>query len=447
MAKFFKKDDETFLEYKQRVVDDISPSFCAAKWYNATISLHEGTTSSCHHPKSHIIPKNELINNPSALHNTNFKKEKRKEMLNGVRPKECEYCWKIEDNHINNISDRVYKTSIYEEKEIKKIIDVYGWNKNSILKTLEISFDSNCNFACSYCNPTFSTLWQSDIIKNGVYEITNEYDNNTKFKFGNSTIDDEYINAFWLWWDSELKNTLTELRITGGEPTLSKHFWNLIDWWKINQPKIDFAVNSNLGQNTKITNKLIDATHYFDHFTLYTSNESFGKHSEYIRDGLNWNLWWNNLNDFFKNGKTFGISMMMTINALSLFSLLEFMNKMMELKNKYNRISPGCSFNILRHPNFQSVLVLDSDIRFKIADEIENWVEKNWCGGKNYFMEWEKNDMLRLSNYLKENDLENKYGINISECRTNFKNFYTQYDIRRNKNFIETFPMISHMMQ
>ena len=84
MAIFYKKEEETFLDYKKRVIDKISPSFCAAKWYNATIWLNEGKTSSCHHPNNHIIPKEELIENPSGLHNTHFKKQKRKEMLDEI---------------------------------------------------------------------------------------------------------------------------------------------------------------------------------------------------------------------------------------------------------------------------------------------------------------------------------------------------------------------------
>ena len=333
MAVFHKKKNESFLDYKKRINDRISPSFCAAKWYNATIWLNEGKTASCHHPKQHDIPKEEILLNPSALHNTSFKKEKRKEMLEGTRPSECEYCWRVEDGSVTNVSDRVYKTAIYTEFEIAECKSKFGWNKNVPLKTLEISFDSNCNFACSYCSPTYSTTWQKDIRNNGFYKISEDHDNNSMLKFGESEIEDIYSESFWKWWESELQYSLKELRITGGEPTASKHFWKLVDWWKLNKPNIEFAVNSNLG-NSKLTNKLIDVSHEFNNFILYTSNESVGTHAEYIRDGLVWDTWLTNLENFIKNGKTYSISMMMTINALSLFSLLKFMDLILELKIK-----------------------------------------------------------------------------------------------------------------
>ena len=45
-------------------------------------------------------------------------------MQKGSRPKECEYCWKIEDMGKDAdgnvpVSDRVYKTVIYEDRDLE----------------------------------------------------------------------------------------------------------------------------------------------------------------------------------------------------------------------------------------------------------------------------------------------------------------------------------------
>ena len=52
--------NETDHEYKARVIDPKSASFCAAKWYNATIWLGSGMTTSCHHPLPHKIDVEEV---------------------------------------------------------------------------------------------------------------------------------------------------------------------------------------------------------------------------------------------------------------------------------------------------------------------------------------------------------------------------------------------------
>ena len=80
----------------------------------------------------------------------------------GERPSGCEYCWIIEDIGRDSISDRVYKSKIYTDNELD-VAYQSDPNQDVNLRTLEIAFDRTCNFACSYCNASFSTTWQKDI--------------------------------------------------------------------------------------------------------------------------------------------------------------------------------------------------------------------------------------------------------------------------------------------
>src|SRR6056300_1522010 len=131
------------LEYKKQILDTKSASFCGAKWYNATIWLGSGMTTSCHHPLPHKIDLEEIKNNPSAIHNTRQKKEQRRQMQAGERPAGCEYCWKIEDVGRDNISDKVYKSKKFKNEDLDKAYK-NDCNDNVNLKTLEIAFDRTC---------------------------------------------------------------------------------------------------------------------------------------------------------------------------------------------------------------------------------------------------------------------------------------------------------------
>ena len=115
------------LDFKRQVLDTKSSSFCAAKWYNATIWLGSGRTTSCHHPLPHAIDADDIKHNPKALHNTQKKKMEREQMQQGERPGGCEYCWKIEDIGRDNISDRVYKSKIYPIEELNRTLSVPGY--------------------------------------------------------------------------------------------------------------------------------------------------------------------------------------------------------------------------------------------------------------------------------------------------------------------------------
>ena len=440
-----KKKNESYQQWRDRTIDKISPSFCGAKWYNATIWLNSGSTASCHHPPAHKIPLEEVLKNPKAIHNTSYKKMVRKQMLDGERPKECEYCWKVEDLGKEYVSDRTYKSVIYKEEELQLAKTKFGYKDDVPLKTLEIAFDANCNFACSYCNASFSTQWQNDIKKNGSYQnlVSDgarafQQDGSWAMKYGKKNEGNPYIDAFFKWWDMELKDTLEELRVTGGEATMSQDFWRLIDWWK-NNPECDvrFSVNSNLGAKPELMKRLVDATHSFKNFDLYTSNESYGAQAEYIRDGLEWETWLKNIHMFLQEGNVREFHMMMTINALCLFSLPEFMDEMVKLKEQYGKHFPTMSFNILRFPSFQSIVTLPIEIRNERADALEKWIEDNHKNPLVHDMEID--GIKRLIEYTRVIKTGHAYTSSEITRHRDFKTFYIQYDQRRNKNFLETF--------
>lgn len=83
------------LEETKKKLNDVGCGMCLAKWTQVTIHLQNGHTHSCHHPKTHKIKLSELKDNPSALHNTLYKKKQRRKMLSGERPEECDYCWNV----------------------------------------------------------------------------------------------------------------------------------------------------------------------------------------------------------------------------------------------------------------------------------------------------------------------------------------------------------------
>ena len=437
-----KINNETDLEYKRRVIDIKSESFCAAKWYNATIWLGSGQTTSCHHPLPHQIDVEAIKINPSAIHNTPQKKEQRRQMQVGERPAGCDYCWKIEDMSTDAVSDRVYKTVIYNDKDLD-----YAYNlpasEDVNLQTLEIAFDRTCQFACSYCNPAFSTSWVRDIHQNGAYtnlvsdgrnHFTHEHSSSQLFKLNEVN---PYVEAFFKWWETDLHKTLKELRITGGEPLMSDNTWRLIDWFKAHkgESKTRLAINSNLGFKRDILERLLDSTQGIE-LDIYTSNESMGKHAEYIRDGLDWKQWVGNLVFLLESKKVRGIHVMGTINALCLSSLSEFLWNMMKLKEKYGREALSFTLNILRFPSFQSPLILPIELRTKYSNELAEFLFNNKENA--VLHEHEREHIKRLIDYLKQ---DTQVDANLLH---DFKNFYQQYDQRRDKDFKYTFTQLTN---
>src|SRR6056300_205976 len=92
-------------------LNNIGQGMCAMKWLHETLYLHTGDNHSCYHPRPQHISVSEIKENPSALHNTKWKKQQRKTMLEGGRPDECYYCWNIEDLEGEHLSDRMFHSS------------------------------------------------------------------------------------------------------------------------------------------------------------------------------------------------------------------------------------------------------------------------------------------------------------------------------------------------
>jgi hypothetical protein len=83
-------------------------------------------------------------------------------------------------------------------------------------------------------------------------------------------------------------------------------------------------------------------------------------------------------------------------------------------------------------------MILPQNIRNTYASNLNDWLLRNKNGGLLHDMEI--NHVIRLIDYLQTD----KNTIGSEEERITlskeFKKFYTQYDQRRNKNFVETFP-------
>ena len=431
------------LDFKHTVLDPLSASFCAAKWYNATIWLGSGQTTSCHHPPAHLIDKDQVQINPRLLHNTSQKKADRRRMINGERPPGCEYCWKIEDMGRDAVSDRVYKSKIYP---IEALHEAYQTpvEHDVNLRTLEIAFDRTCQFACSYCNPAFSSTWVNDIRKHGPYvalvsdgrnHFTHTHDSAQLYKLNETN---PYVEAFFAWWESDLHRTLQELRITGGEPLMSGYTWKLIDWFASNKGRSQtrLAINSNLGTQVDI-DRLLASTQDMA-IDIYTSNEAIGLQAEYIRDGLVWSDWMHNVNRLLSSGQFRGIHVMCTINALCLDSLDQLLDCIVKWKLTYGRDAISFTLNILRFPSFQSPLVLPDDIRTRYKNQLADFMVRH--KGYSYLHEHEWNHVQRLVDYLDVVKTPHSDAFDRPKLLNDFRQFYTQYDQRRSKNFHTAFP-------
>lgn len=333
-----------FKEVRRRL-DQVSPSFCLAKWKQVTLYLQNGHTHSCHHPESQRVPAAEVLAHPDAIHNSEFKMQRRKEMLEGKRPQECDYCWKIEDLGSELMSDRLLKSGEPWAQPSLDEVRSHPWNWRVTPSYVEVSFSNTCNFKCAYCGPHLSSKWAEELREFGPYPSkailnleTIEFEKKTPIPEHEPN---PYVDAFWKWWP-ELYPSLKVFRITGGEPLLTNHTFKVLDYILANpNPELELAVNSNLGAPKKVIDRfaaqaqaLIDGKKVKS-FQLYTSIDTWGAQAEYIRFGMDFDQFWSTIRDLLTRIPKMKLGLMCTVNAMSVPGLHLLLEGVEELKNEF----------------------------------------------------------------------------------------------------------------
>lgn len=417
--------------------DEISPTFCSAKWHMVTLHLAQGETHSCYHPWTHKVPIEEIQINPGAIHNTNFKKSQRKLMLEGTRPKECQYCWNMED--LGNISDRVIRNAEVWAKDDLDIFKGYTGDEDVFPRHVEVSFSTTCNLKCSYCNPTVSSKWLEEVQKHGGYKTSTQFNDyikpNQPLPFILDKEHNPYVEAFWKWLPDAYTH-MRILRVTGGEPLLSKHTFTLMDFISKNpNPNVEFIVNSNLCVPDKIVDELIDSAkamvlnNAISSFKLFASLDSVGKQAEYQRYGLDFEQFKRNVIRVLEEVPKGRVSFTCTFNVFSVPKVKEFMEYMKSLIDVYgDRINFDTPY--LRYPPHQCIQILPNSYDRYLA-VAQRYMES--AGFKSLPIE----KIKRLRSYMANVTMTKE---EINTYRKDFVIFVDEHDKRRGTNFSKVYP-------
>ena len=429
------------LEEVKAKLDSVSPTFCLAKWLQSTTTLYNGMTHSCHHPQQHMIDVSNLTGDPTALHNTPVKIAARRDMLDGVQPPECSYCWKAEKVSAPGIySDRVMKS--FESWAMPYFDDVVesGLGEAIAPSYLEVAFENTCNLSCAYCLPEVSSRVMADAKRYGRLVLPS---GRTMYDPSPSTLkrmepyardDNPFIDAFWRSWP-HLRESLDVFRITGGEPLLSKHVWRLLhdiaDGPKL---ELSMAVNTNLCVPDALVEEFLQMlpriASKLKQFDVFTSAEAVGPEQEYTRFGMDWSRFSSNCEKLASTVTNVGnanMVFMTTVGILAASTFGDFVSYVVDLKRRFARGIPhkvAVSINPLMHPSSMCLMNLPEELK---ADVVASW--KKDADGLNRF---EKMQLERLCSMVLSTP-------SIPAEVEDLKALVAGLDARRGTDFLEAF--------
>lgn len=436
-AQFKKSDIEK--------INSVSPSFCLAKWKQVTIDIVHGTTHSCHHPERHHVPVSEIEANPSALHNTNYKKKMRQLMLNGIRPEECKYCWDVEDSG-SEVSDRIIKSlDHWAHPHLNDVIQA-PWDANVLPSYMEVMIDDACQFSCAYCMADVSTSIAMEMKTFGPYAVRDSVHRMPRSSATSSGTENPFEVAFWKWLPEVLPQ-LEVLRVTGGEPVLSPKLNLLFDFLRDHPNEhLTLVINTNLGYSEKTLHHLVDRLKQLIQIKaiakveFYTSVETFGQQAEFIRSGLKYQQFISNISavhrHFSLGSIPVKIVIMCTFNALSAGQFHLLIEDVVDLKSLGIDLIIDISY--LKNPSYLSAEILTPDLKDRvsgfyqiISDEYENIFSPH--------------ERLKMKNLIQWLNCQPEKKL-VAEKRADFYKFVNEYSRRKNLNFRKIFPEFTEFM-
>lgn len=430
-------------------LNSIGNGFCMAKWYHVSMHLHTGVNHSCYHPMPHPIPLDEIKKDPSKLHNTDWKKEQRRQMLQGSRPEECSYCWDIEDLEGDQISDRYLRSSegwaqplIDETAKMDGSEDVYP-------RYLEVNFGFECNLKCSYCASSVSSSWHSEIVKHGDYDLKNPV-NKRQYSVSDQVWKKEeqnpYIAAFWKWFP-EVYPHLHTFRVTGGEPLLSSNVFKSLDYIAENpNPNLEWSVNTNMcipERNLKrYANRVADLVNNkkIKQVSTFTSVDTWGPQTEYIRFGFDQKKFCKNIDTYLQTVPKSTINFMITFNFLSMPNFDLLLDKILSLREQYNtdkiqRVNLDTPY-LIEPPHLSAQITDDRMLErmYQTLEYMKKHVEEN---NPFKFNQTEFRKLERVIKWIEANRFQRD---ELTINRQDFCRFVDQHDQRRKTDFLHTFP-------
>lgn len=324
------------------IKDNVNLTSCNAKGNELHLWLHFGQLSSC--CKSFPIDVTQddfskIFNHPEILNQKN-------NLDSGVQDPSCEYCWKMENKGLSSL--RTAK------------------NLSPSRRVLEISFDNTCNLYCLYCGPHNSSKWRSISSNSDSKIIRSKLKENNNL---NKLFDyDNLPNILQ-------QNQVDALSFIGGEPFMSKNFYNFLQ-------KYEFDANT---RYEVVTNLCPDIDNILDLFLEKTrstttcflvSLDSDPSTAGIIRTGFDQDKFMTNFERILSAQQVVEIKILNTISCLSAFripELFEFIDSISKKTNKKIKIESS----LLVNPAYLSKRSLDSKAIEYLSDHLRNFDMKD----------------------------------------------------------------------
>lgn len=317
----------------------------------------------------------------------------RKQLLNNERPKMCTRCFREEDAGVRSARQG------WNDKWTQEI--EYTTDAPFDIKYVDIRLGNLCNLKCRMCNPYASNQWVKEwhLVEDAL--STSEYQRLKNMNWPEN--EKTWSNLF------SLANTVEEIYLTGGEPTIIKEQHKLLDFYIDNGTanKIKLKYNTNL---TNVPKHLIDKWAKFKRVQLNCSIDATGSLDRYIRYPSAWHKIVENF-ETIRQLPNAGIEIHCTVQMYNILRLQD----LIEWAKPYGH---KIYFNILNHPDYLNIRCLPHELKTQAKETLNMYTDLPKVNG--------------IIDYMFAEDWSSKLD--------QFKKYTHELDVSRKENLYELIP-------
>jgi len=334
-----------------------SDTFCVLPWMSLATSASGILRVCCNStPGKNFITKEDgtryriYKDNIKEAWNSETYKTIRQQMLNGERPEMCTRCFREEDAGITSTRQN-WNDKWAQDRD-------YTVEAPFTIRYVDIRLGNLCNLKCRMCNPYASNQWVKEwhLVENALEE--SEYNRLKNMDWPSNDL---------VWDNLELiADSIEEIYLTGGEPTIIEEQYRLLDYYieKGTSNKIKLKYNTNL---TNIPDKMLNKWNKFKKIQLNCSIDGIGALDRYIRYPSNWIKIEQNFKKVRNRGKV-NIEIHCTVQMYNILHLHKFIEWALPYEHKIY-------FNILNHPEQLNIRVLPPELKDKAFENLMPYLD------------------------------------------------------------------------
>lgn len=388
-------------------------------------------------------PYNMRTDSVDTVWNTQFYKQLRSDMLNGIQNSACEYCWNYENSgayskRMKNIDERIYMYNYQEYIDIA----IENDNQMPLPSDLDIRVGTLCNLKCITCYPGASSLHYDELTEMQAKSMQPPSLHQIHFidKLKQFNIDPDQFNPKNIDPAEILSNLEPSLKlakhmsIVGGEPLVNKTTMRLLEYC-VEQGYSKNMMLQIITNMSVINNKIIDLLLNFDFPMLCVSWDHVDEAKfNYIRYPLEYRVFRENFSTISQYSK---IQKKLS-TTWSIFNIFDFEAVFDEWERVAQSFSDDFVINhgLVYYPNYFSLRYLEPEQKQEIVTRTNEYLNKN-----RDFKIFKTNLEMVQSLQSIGDYMGTQYSDHHLVCQERTR-VLKQYDILRNSNYRELFPYI-----